>query len=62
MNAAGFPPGPVAGRAIGMSRRLRQEYPSPMRPRGSESVRRFQLPVPAVPAVAFTEPDAGAIR
>jgi hypothetical protein len=62
MNATGFPPGPVTGRAIGRSRRLCQEHPSLMRPRGPEPARRFQLPVPAVPAVAFTEPDAGAIR
>jgi len=66
MNAADFPPGPVAGRAISRAasapRGLGREYPSPMRPCGAETGRRFQLPVPAVPAAAFTEPDSGAVR
>ncbi|MBO9717727.1 MAG: hypothetical protein J7507_13200 [Pseudoxanthomonas sp.] len=62
MNAAEFPPGPATGRAIGMRHRLRPEYPSPTRLRRREPARRFQLRVPAVPAVAFTEPDGGAVR
>ena len=62
MDAAEFPSMPTGRPAPCPGRCIRQAWRMPLGLRGGRNGRRFQLPVPAVPAAAFRDPGDGAGR